>query len=116
MDGKHTDALPALPKSYVMPGLGNASVTGDKAWHLADWGKVTRPVKSPEIGAGSASAYRRGIPEQAVQKDEGVVKCSVSFADRQNVRPADGGSDRIFLAANRTAKSTGMPRPLSGAL
>ena len=63
MDGKHTDALPALPKSYVMPGLGNASVTGDKAWHLADWGKVTRPVKSPEIGAGSASAYRRGIPE-----------------------------------------------------
>ena len=56
MDGKHTDALPALPKSHVMPGLGNASVAGDKAWHLADWGKVTRPVKSLQVRI--AEAYR----------------------------------------------------------
>jgi len=39
-----------------MPGLGNASVTGDKAWHLADWGKVTRPVKSLQVRI--AEAYR----------------------------------------------------------
>ena len=58
MDGKHTDAAPALPKSLAIAGTGNASVTGQNEWLLADWGKAMRSVKSPEIGAGSASSYR----------------------------------------------------------
>ena len=55
-DGKHIGAAPTLPKSYALVGVGNASVTGKHAWLLADWGKVTRTVKSLQVRI--AEAYR----------------------------------------------------------
>ena len=67
MDGKHTDAAPALPKSLALAGSGNASVTGQHAWHLADWGKATRSVRSLQVRIAEAYRNKRYRKMKALQ-------------------------------------------------
>ena len=57
MDGKHTDASPrAAQIKRDCRGWAMRPSPGTKAWHLADWGKVTRPVDSLQVRI--AEAYR----------------------------------------------------------
>jgi len=67
MDGKHIDVAPALPKSLALVGVGNASVTGQHAWHLADWGKVTRSVRSLQVRIAEAYTNKRYRKMKALQ-------------------------------------------------
>ena len=67
MDGKHTDAAPALPKSLAIAGMGNASVTGQHAWLLADWGKATRSVRSLQVRIAEAYKNKRYRKVKALQ-------------------------------------------------
>ena len=108
MDGKHTDAAPALPKSLAIAGSGNASVTGQHAWHLADWGKATRSVRSLQVRIAEAYKNKRYRKMKALQN---VLRRSLAAKMLAIRRVTD-----FFAVANHTAKSTGMPRPLSRAL
>jgi RNA-directed DNA polymerase len=92
-DGKHIDADPALPKSYVLAELGNASVTGQHAWLLADWGKVTRSVKSLQVRIAETYKNKRFRKMKALQN---VLKKSLSAK---------------MLAVRRVTENTGKRTP-----
>jgi RNA-directed DNA polymerase len=92
-DGKHTEATPALPRSYALPGCGHASVTGKHAWSLADWGSITRPVRQLQVRIAEAYRTKRYRKAKALQN---VLRRSLAAK---------------MLAVRRVTENTGAKTP-----
>jgi len=105
-DGKHTEAKPALPSTYVMRGAGHASVAAKHAWQLADWGRVTHAVKSLQVRIAEAFKNQQFRKMKALQN---VLRRSLAAKMLAVRRVTESLSSPIA-----TRKASKMPRPFAG--